>query len=169
MKLDPTRSRLALYTFAEGLFSALAHDLELVATELAGEATNASAELNVTVAALRVSGVMKRGKLDTGVLSANDRATIERQIREEVLPIAQVVARGTLAGSRASIEVTAAKGTARVACDVAITDESGGARRAKGSTEVALSALGAPPVKGPMGAFKVRDKVRVDFDLCFTP
>src|SRR5437667_12856762 len=93
MKLDPALSRVAVYTFAEGLFSALAHDLEIVAGDVSGEADGEKAEVRVGVAALKVSGVMKRGRLDRDVLSESDRAAIEKQIREAVLPLAHVVPR----------------------------------------------------------------------------
>jgi hypothetical protein len=169
MKLDPARSRVAVYTFAEGLFSALAHDLELLVegSGLSGESdgTNA-AEVRVRVEAIRVSGVMKKGRLETGVLSAGDREAIEKQIRQDVLPGAEVVARGTLDGKRASIEVSAPRGSGRVTCDVTV-DAEGEGKRVRGKVEVAMSSLGCPPVKGPMGAFKVRDRVRVEFDLAF--
>jgi hypothetical protein len=167
MKLDPARSRLAIYTLAEGLFSALAHDLELVAGDVQGEATETSAEVRVAVASIRVTGVMKRGKLDTGVLSSKDRESIDRQVREDVLRGAEVVARGTLDGGRATIEIVAPAGKARVSCDLAVTPEGDG-KRVRGQTEASLAALGAPPVKGPMGAFRLKDRVRVELDLVFT-
>jgi hypothetical protein len=166
MKLDAARSRLTIYTMAEGLFSALAHDLELVAGDVQGEATETSAEVRVAVASIKVSGVMKRGKLDTSVLSSGDRETIERQVRDDVLPGAAIVARGTLEGARASVDVVAPRGTTRVTFDVAIASEGGG-KRVRGRAEIALSAIGAPPVKGPMGAFRVKDRVRVEVDLLF--
>jgi hypothetical protein len=176
MKLAAERSRIAVYTFAEGLLSALAHDLELLAGDVSGEANETAegpvAEVRVPVASLRVTGVVKRGKLDTSVLSAGDRDAIERQVRGDVLPGADVVARATPdgRGSRVAIEVRSARGVDRVTCDVALTSEEGGRRalRAQGRAEVSLSALGAPPVKGPMGAFRVKDRVRVEFDLVFT-
>jgi hypothetical protein len=166
MKLDAARSRLKIYTFAEGFLSALAHDLELVAGDLEGHAEASSAEVRAKVAALRVSGVMKRGRLDGEALSESDRAAIERQIREGVLPGEAVVARGVLDGSRATIDVTAPRGTARVTAGVSV-ERGANEARAKGSLEIPISALGAPPVKGPMGAFRVRDHVRVEFDLVF--
>jgi hypothetical protein len=166
MKLDRSRSRLAIHTFAEGLFSALAHDLELQAGDLEGDATEDTAELTVKVASIQVSGVMKKGRLDAGVLSRGDREVIEEQIRADVLPGETVTARGGLQGGRASIEVVGPQGRTRVTCDVAVTRE-GDEKRARGSAEVALSAIGARPVKGPLGAFRVRDRVRVEFDLVF--
>jgi hypothetical protein len=132
--------------------------------------------VRVQVASLRVSGVMKRGKLEASILSAGDRDAIARQVREDVLPGGDVVARTTPGGhgSRVAIEVRSACGVDRVTCDVALTNEEGnedGARRAmraKGRAELSLAALGSPPVKGPMGAFRVKDRVRVEFDLLFT-
>ena len=166
MKLDPSGSRLAIYTVAEGLFSALAHDLELVARDLNGESTDTSAEVRVPIASIRVTGAMKRGKVDLTVLSSGDRETIERQVREDVLPGGELVARGTLEGGRASIELALPRGKTRLVCNVAVKDEAGG-KRVRGETEVSLAALGAPPVKGPMGAFRVKDRVRVELDLLF--
>ncbi len=165
MQLDAARSRLAIYTEAEGLFSALAHDLELLAAELEGTASESSAEVRVRAGSVRVSGVMKRGKLDPTVLSAGDRDAIERQVRADVLR-GDVSARGTLAGGRATVEVMAPSGRATVVCDVSVSSEGNG-KRARGRAEVSLAALGAPPVKGPMGAFRVKDQVRVEFDLVF--
>jgi hypothetical protein len=166
MRLDAARSRLAIYTEAEGLFSALAHDLELVAGDLQGEANEPAVEVRLLVASIKVGGVMKRGRLDTGVLSSGDREAIERQIREEVLPGAEVIARGTIEGGRVSLEVVAPRGKTRMTCDVAVSSE-GGAKRARGRAGISLAAIGVPPVKGPMGAFRVKDRVRVEFDLVF--
>jgi hypothetical protein len=166
MKLDAARSRLAIFTFAEGLFSALAHDLELVAGDLTGEATESTAELRVPVAAIRVSGAVKRGKTDASALSSSDRATIEAQIRHSVLPTAEIVASGTLEGGRADLVVKGPRATARVTSNVTVTRETG-ATRVNGGVEVSLAALGCAPVKGPMGAFRVSDRVRVEIDLVF--
>ncbi len=169
MKLDAARSRLVIHTFAEGLFSALAHDLELVARDLSGEASEtgaASAELRIAVHGLEVRGAVKRGKLDEGALSASDRDAIRRQIQDDVFRRGrEVLARGELEGTRARIRVTAPTGEADVSCDVEILrNESRGVR---GTVDVSLRALGVAPVKGPLGAFKLSDRVRVTFDLVF--
>ena len=169
MKLDPARSRLAIYTEAEGLFSALAHDLELAAEDLEGEASETSAELRLPPASIRVRGVTKRGKLETGILSAGDRETIERQIKEDILRGPPIVVRGAIdpkAPTRATMDVLARGATTHLTCDVAVAVE-GETKRVQGRAEVSLAALGAPPVKGPMGAFRVKDRVRVEFDLVF--
>jgi hypothetical protein len=161
-----------VHTYAEGLFSALAHDLELAASDLTGDASEtgdtAVAEVHVQVASLHVVGVLKKGRVDTSVLSSGDRGTIERQIRDEVLAGGEIVARGERdASGRAVVAVRSARGVDRVTCDVALSRENGARARVTGTAEVSLGALGAPPVKGPMGAFRVKDRVRIEFDLVF--
>ena len=171
MKLDAARSTIAIYTYAEGLFSALAHDLELAAHDVAGEgdAGEARVELRIPVRGIAVSGVMKRGKLDRGVLSASDRETIERQIREDVFRSGgEIVARGRRdpgdGRKRAQIEIVAPAGRVELAADVDVSSDAG-ALRARGEVDVSLRSLGVAPVKGPMGAFRVSDRVRIVFDL----
>lgn len=169
MKLDGSRSKVSIYTFAEGLFSALAHDLELAAEECSGDAEGDRCEVRFVVRGIRVQGVMKRGKLDRGVLSASDRETIERQIREDVMRGgAEISARGAREadGKRARIEIAAPTGKAEASCPIEVRAEDG-ATRARGEVELSLRALGVAPVKGPMGAFRVSDKVRITFDLAF--
>jgi hypothetical protein len=177
MKLDASRSRVTIHTFAEGLFSALAHDLEIDARDLDGEravavdGAPASAEVHVPVSSLRVVGAVKRGKVDAGALSASDRQSIERQIQGEVFRGgAEVIARGTLEGGRrAKITITAPTGRAEVACDVDVVRGADGAppASARGAFDLSLRSLGVAPVKGPLGAFKLSDRVRITFDLTF--
>jgi hypothetical protein len=190
MKLDAARSRVAIYTFAEGLLSRLAHDLELTVDDMTGELTGSAdaraCELRVPVRAIKVTGVMKRGVLDPRVLSSADRETIERQIREDVMrggDDAVVTARGTRSegkgeGSsagksraRVRIEVALPRGRATFTCDVEVLDADEAAEkgeaRACGEIDLSLRALGVAPVKGPMGAFRVSDRVRVAFELIF--
>lgn len=45
----------------------------------------------------------------------------------------------------------------------------GDAVHASGSFEVSLMAIGSDVVKGPMGAFRVKDRVKVLFDVRFAP
>jgi hypothetical protein len=169
MKVDPSRSHVAIYTFAEGVFSALAHDLELGVTTIAGEATRGeppAVEITIAVAAIGVVGVVKRGKTDRNALSASDRDAIERQIKDDVFRGgATIVARGELRGDRARIEVSAPTGRAEATTTLEVTR--GDEARARGSIDLSLRAMGIAPVKGPMGAFRVSDKVRVTFDLVF--
>lgn len=52
---------------------------------------------------------------------------------------------------------------------VTVRAEAEGGVHATGSLDVSLSAIGSDPLKGPMGAFRIKDKVKVTFDLMFTP
>ncbi len=45
----------------------------------------------------------------------------------------------------------------------------GDAVRATGTFELSLAAVGSDAIKGPMGAFRVKDRVRVSFDVVFAP
>lgn len=169
MKLDPARSTIAIYTYAEGLFSALAHDLELRAGALEGDARGDDVTLRIRVNELRVEGVVKRGKTDRGVLSPADRDTIEKQIRDDVLRGAELTARGTREGAKARLTIEAPTGRAELTCPIDVRSEADTtlASIVKGEAELSMRALGIAPVKGPMGAFRVADRVRVRFELAF--
>jgi hypothetical protein len=170
MKLDADASRLAIYTVAEGLLSALAHDLEIVAAELDGSQAGAAAEIRVRAGGLGVTGVVRKGKVEDDILSSDDVVTIERQIHEAILggQSQDIVAKGSLDGSRATLDITAPRGTTHVTCPVVLSEEAG-KKRVKGEATVSLSSLGIGPVRGPLGAFKVKDEIRVTFDLLFVP
>jgi len=136
------------------------------ARELAGEADGDRAELRVAIAGIRVEGVVKRGKVDAGILSSGDREAIERQIREDVLRGGTLTATGMREGARARIALEAPTGRAELTCAVDVRTEAD-ATVARGEADVSLRALGVSPVKGPMGAFRVADRVKVRFDLVF--
>ena len=171
--VDPTSSTLRVRTRATGLLARLAHDLELVAREMRGEADDQdgawTAELVVPVEALRVAGTLRGDRLDLDGLSPADREEIQRKLRSEVLGPGEVHA--TASGpsrdrGEARITVSGKRGQARVALRVKDED---GALRVAGESEVSLSQLGVAEIKGPLGAFKVKDKVSVLFDLVLRP
>src|SRR5258708_28015225 len=86
-ELDPERSRVRHGTYAKGLFSALAHDLELDAIctgKIEGSDAAWTATIEVRADAIKALGVLRRGRVHTDVLSASDAREIERKIREEV-------------------------------------------------------------------------------------
>src|SRR5207249_584368 len=113
---------------------------------------------------------MKRGALDRSVLSSSDRETIERQIREDVMrggSDAAVTARGARIGAgkdggrvRVRVDLALPTGRAAFTCEVDAS-EGGDEARARGEVDLSLRALGVAPVKGPMGAFRVSDRVRI--------
>jgi hypothetical protein len=163
LRLDPERTRVLLRTEAEGLLSALAHDLEIRAHDVTGSFEGTHGSVEVPVDGLRVVGAVKRGQVDPAVLTARDRGDIERRICEEVLTGgARVEVDVELAGDLVKLVVRAPRGTQAVSCGVRREGN-----RARGECDLSLSALGVGSVRGPMGAFRVSDRVTVTFDAYF--
>lgn len=164
--IDAARSSFRIRTFAEGLFAKLAHDLELVLRDVTGTADEDSAELTVPIDRIEVAGVVRGGKVDAGVLSASDRSDILAKMRREVFHGGGAV---KVAATAAKVEITAPNGrTVTRTVRLAPTTEADGTVRVTGSFDVSLDALGSSPVKGPMNAFRVKDRVEVHFDAVLT-
>ncbi|MEO7096025.1 MAG: hypothetical protein ABI175_22380, partial [Polyangiales bacterium] len=92
-------STLRVRTYAKGLFAALAHDLELdlPASELVVDELDEgkwSGRIVVAIDAIRVIGVVRRGVVSGDVLSAGDRAEIEKRLREACAPAKTLVVTG---------------------------------------------------------------------------
>lgn len=89
-RLDAGSARCLVFTYAEGLLSALAHDLQLrverfeITIDL--EAGVIAAALDPS--SLRVAGVVRDGVVLPEGLGARDKETIERTISDEVLETA---------------------------------------------------------------------------------
>ncbi|WP_437639109.1 hypothetical protein [Sorangium sp. So ce854] len=175
LHLDPAASRLTIRTRAVGMLARLAHDLEIAASELRGVARLDgdawTAELSVPAAGLRVAGVLRGERVDPDALSAGDRRDIERRIRDEVLQgtaVVEVRASGA-ARDRADARVQIASGSAALTARLAARERGERAIGVAGGCQLSLTALGVREVKGPLGAFKVRDEVEILFDLTLRP
>lgn len=170
--VDGSAATVTLRTRAEGLLARLAHDLELTGTGLVGEATLDgdawTADLSVPVASIAVVGVVHGEELDRAKLSASDRAQIEQKMREDVFfggaAIVTVAAHGaSLAGGEAT--VTIASRSQRVPITLSAAPLVDGAARVTGRFTLSLDRLGVRPIKGPLGAFRVKDAVEVLFTI----
>jgi hypothetical protein len=175
--LDPERSRVRLRTFAEGLFSRLAHDLELSCRGLVGSAERTSdregsATIEVPIARIDVAGTLKSGRVDPNGLSISDRADCLEKMRKDVFHSndGKVRVETSLVGaSRARLSIVPPKGrTVERSIEVKLASEEN-AVRVSGAFEISLNAIGANPVKGPMNAFRVKDSVELLFDVVFVP
>lgn len=80
-------NELWVYTFKQGLLSRIAHDLKVKATAVqwAYEPSTQQWTLKVPSDGLRVECAMQAGVEAASVLSASDKAQIEKNIRQEVL------------------------------------------------------------------------------------
>jgi hypothetical protein len=173
--LDPSASKLVVRTRAEGLLARLAHDLEIVATEIRGHAsikeTGWTAEILIPVVGLRVAGTLHGDRLDEAALSQADRQEIERRMRDEVLAGTREV-RVRASGSsrdRAVIRVELSSGSAETQARLRAGDATGGAVEVWGDCPLSLRALGIREVKAPLGAFKIRDQLEIRFDVTLRP
>jgi len=182
LAFDAAASEITIETKAVGMLAKLAHDLSIAARGATATFAAADGKLTVTLRApvrqLEVRGVKKGSSVDTGVLSASDRAEIERRMREEVLPAAEVVATLVCDEGRAALAddgrrtvpvsgtVEVGRGRARVTSEATLVVTAERAT-AEGRLVLDLPALGITPPKGPLGAFKLRDTVDVVFRLVF--
>lgn len=92
-----------VFTFKEGLLSAVAHDLKLKATAASLTVSGGVVSLRVEAASLRVVCARQGDQDAPGVLSDKDRAKIEKNICEDVLDarrFADVTFRSTKAEAR---------------------------------------------------------------------
>ena len=177
--LDASRSRVRIQTFAEGLLSRLAHDLELLCGELSGTATISSAggkttgtaRIEAPLRGVVVAGVLgKDGRVDPRALSANEQRDILEKMQHDVFhagPDAVVRVEAQHDGASARIRIHPPNGKAVETVVRPDVDLQGDAVHAKGAFELSLAAMGSDAVKGPMGAFRVKDRVKVLFDVWF--
>lgn len=175
--LDPDQSHVRLHTFAEGLLARLAHDLELECRGLSGSAERvsedkATATLEAPITRIEVGGTLKSGRVDPHGLSPSDRDDVLDKMRKDVFhgSAGAVRIEATLEGpSKARVRVISPSGrTVERSVPVRI-DSSDGTQRVSGSLDLSLHAIGSDAVKGPMNAFRVKDKVEVLFDVVFKP
>lgn len=178
--LDPGKSRVRIRTYAEGLFARLAHDVELTCTKLSGRATRAeggppsgTASLEVPLGGIDVAGYLHGGRLDEGrKLLQIERDEILSKMRKDAFHAdasAIVRVEATLDGGSARVRIVPPNGkSVEHTLRPNVTEESG-AVRLEGTFDLSLSAIGSSTVKGPMNAFRVKDRVELSFDLVFAP
>jgi hypothetical protein len=169
--IDLHASTVTVRTRAKGLLSRLAHDLEIEAGGFSGQVDVDSERwrgtLRFPVKGMRVVGALRGARVDRAILSADDRAEIERRLAalfDGGEPAVTVDLEGETR-RRAQAVVRTPAGQQRVAVDLDVEERRDGEIVASGKTELSLSALGLPEVKGPLGAFKVDDSVEVGFWL----
>jgi hypothetical protein len=173
LSLDGSRSRLTVRTRAKGMLARLAHDLELVATRVAGSAELDgeawTGEIVVAVDGLEVAGVLEHDRLDPGVLSASDRRDILKRMKDDAFRGAAEVKVRACGSSRdrADLLVSIAGREARSDASLSVRDE-GGAVVVVARSRLSLRALGAREIKAPLGAFSVKDEIEIHAELHFS-
>jgi hypothetical protein len=178
LSCDPASSEILLWTKKEGLLSRVAHDLCLEATqfEVEGRLEEGRLELEVRV---QIAGLRVRGQVERGgrvvPLKEKDQREIEDNLRgAKVLDAKahpQLVWRGSGApqGGRLSSQGTLTlRGKSEpIALESTFADAESGVR-AEGEVRFAQSRFGIRPFSAMLGALKVKDEVRVSWQLTLT-
>jgi hypothetical protein len=179
--LDTARARVRIHTFAEGILARLAHDLEIVCGDLSGSASRdaagasiaGTARVEVPLRGMSVGGVLaKDGRVDERALSANERRDIVAKMQSDVFhagPDGVLRVEAHLDAGAARVRIVPPNGKAVETVVRPEVHAEGEGIRVTGTCEVSLAAIGSDAVKGPMGAFRVKDRVKVSFDVVFVP
>jgi hypothetical protein len=163
------------------MLARLAHDLELEWPVAEGRVDivdgKATAQMRLDAGAVTVIGARKNGVLDREVLSAGDRADIKKKLLSSIggePRDAAIRAEVTMAYADASSGAPAtgmlpARVRVELPCGTSTTDaqirvtHTDGVTHANGTLTLSLRALGVPEIKGPLGAFRLKDKIELTF------
>ena len=171
-RITEREARCRVFTYKEGLLSAVAHDLEIEVTrfwvEWPDDASRLTAELDAR--SLRVLHAVHDGRPAPSALSDKDRRKIEQNIADEVLhaarhPAIRFEASLTWAGGRPTLEGTlTALGRSRPV-RIAVSEQ--------GSELVARATLyqldfGITPYSAMLGTLKIKPDVTVEVRIPLT-
>jgi polyisoprenoid-binding protein YceI len=91
VRFDAATAECLVFTYAEGMLSTLAHDLEIRVERFTIDVDDATAAVAAAFdpASLRVAGAMRDGIEAPGIIGARDRRSIESTIARDVLETAR--------------------------------------------------------------------------------
>jgi polyisoprenoid-binding protein YceI len=172
--INAARSRLTAQAFAGGLLSAFGHNPIIAFAACTGEILFPPAELSQAQLQL----VIQTGTLSvSGKLSEKDRQEIEQSVRETVLEVQRypeisfvstaVKARPTAEGQyhvQLTGDLTLHGVTRRQTLETIVT-LADSQIRARGDANLQQSAFGIQQVKAVAGALKVKDTVKINFEM----
>ena len=155
--------RFDVFTFKQGLLSAVAHDLQLSLMQFDIQFNGADVEASFNLNSLTVCGAVEDGRVNPKVLNPGDLAKIKRTIEREVLkvhrfPSARLTGRITDQHLVATLHL---HGRAQE-CTGQVESEHGYAR---GAVELKPSLWGIKPYQALFGALKLEDRVVVEFEV----
>ncbi len=172
--LDPARSRFTVQAFARGMLSVLGHSPTFAVRDFTGE-------LHFTPDALDEDAFLLTVRADslalTDAVSAADRAEIERQMRQDVLETADypeiVFQSGAFQADRITenwyrlqlageLRLHGVKKPHAVDAQLRLLDDE---VRLSGQSTLAQSAYRIKEVSALAGTIKLKDELKLDFDL----
>ena len=169
----PGRGHFYIHVGAGGLFGAFAHDHLIEAQGIEGcavidsnDLTHSSIKLTFSTAGIRVLDPKE---------SAKDRAKVQTTMETEVLRVSQYtqvtfestgVERSSTADAlRVRGNLTILGKTQPVIVPLTLTKLDDGTYRAKGEYKLKQTAFGIQPIQLAGGTVKVKDEVRIEFEL----
>lgn len=164
-----TDGTIRIFTYREGLLSAVGHDLQLSVGRFLVRADGAQVTVELHADSLVVDGAVRDGALDPRALSAKDLRDIrDNTVGKKILhtarhPVIRVT--GTLRALEADTHELAATATLvgrSAPITVPIRSEGG---RLRGALTLAPSRWGIAPFKALLGTLRIQDRVDVRFDL----
>jgi len=155
---------LHVFTFKEGLLSAVAHDLRLRLDPFSIEMDGESVRARIPLGSLRVDGVVRDGVVQPGGLDGRQRADIERAALRDVLhadrhPAAEFD--GTAIPRGAGFDVRGALALAGRSAPITFTMEGDG-KSYRGRFALRPTAWGIQPYRALLGAIRLQDQVQIE-------
>ncbi|MBF0240878.1 MAG: YceI family protein [Desulfamplus sp.] len=174
--LTPNSGNLFVYTFKEGMLSTLSHDLLIKVTDFKinlnmpnGDLSSGNFNLEVKPDSLKVSCAMKEGKRELGLLKNRDKSEIKSFIEEDVLHISKyptIIFKSMDIKKEQTYYLVKGElslhGTNRC---ITFKVKSDDGKRFKGSVMLLQTHYGIKPYNALMGGLRVRDRIKVGFDL----
>ncbi len=161
--IDAQRSKMTVYVYKQGFFSALADNHTIDAPISAGRYNPAARSVELTIEVAKMQ-----------VLDRNYRDSIQKAMDNQVLEIAKyptIAFRSTSIDDRdprrwiVNGDLTLHGTTRPITLQVAKLDAS----HFTGSTMIRQTSFGITPIKVMGGAVSVKDDVKVDFDIVLSP
>ncbi|MBX3274391.1 MAG: YceI family protein [Sandaracinaceae bacterium] len=159
---DATSARCAVFTFKEGLLSAVAHDLELEVGRFTVEVSDDGASIRARFEAgsLRVVEPIVDGRRAPGTLSDKDKRKIEENLRDDVLHAKrhpEIVFEST--------EVTDTRVVGRLTMNGATREVRCTRDGERASATLHQPDWGIKPYSAMLGTLKIKPDVRVELAL----
>ncbi len=165
---DASSASCTVFTFKEGLLSAVAHDLEIAVTNFSIEVSDdgGSVHAHFDPSSLRVVSARVDGRPTPGTLSDKDKAKIAASIRDDVLHVKRHPGPIELTSKKVTVEGDAwrIEGTLRIAGrsrDVTIEARTDGAHRVA-RVRIHQPDYGIKPFSAMLGALKIKPDVEVE-------
>jgi hypothetical protein len=167
MRITHTHMKLRVYTYKEGFLARVAHDLCLELGEFDVQVQGDTITAEFALESLSPLGAIVSGALDPTALSASDLAEIKKTLQREVLEVkrfarARFTGRYTATGDSLAISgELELHGRKRPLSFAALRQ----GQVVRGEALLTPSDYGIAPYRALMGALKLKDRVRVTFEL----